>query len=179
MRLRSGGVPLVVASLLSLLAVSACNNNGPGRVGVVPSMDNPLSGDWNVRSTISADGCNLGPGVGPISGSFVISGHGPSFVIGSVCCGIPLGTGNTEGSVVTIQSDRTVISSAACSWRIDELDAGTVDELGFSGGASLTVTAVGDCGPGFPCQIHGDFSATRCPDVGCGVVCPLFVCPDR
>jgi len=51
----------------------------------------------------------------------------------------------TDDSVVTIRIDRTISSSAACSWHISEVDAGTVDTVGFSGGATLTGFAVADC----------------------------------
>jgi len=147
------------------------------RLRAIPPTVNPLAGDWHVTSTTSADTCNLGPDAQPIHGYLSIEGDGASFGIGWVCCGFPpWGTGMTDDSVVTIRIDRTISSSAACSWHISEVDAGTVDTVGFSGGASLTVSAVGDCGPGFSCQVHGGFTAERCPTAGCGVVCPLIAC---
>ncbi len=172
-----GTILTSTAILLSLVAALACHGNGAERLKAIPPTANLLAGEWHVTSTTSTDTCNPGSGVQPIQGYFSIQMNGASFAMGGVCCPNPIwGTGTTDGTIVMIQSNRTVISSSTCSWQIDEVDAGTVDAVGFSGGASLTVSAVGDCGPGFPCQIHGTFTAERCPSTGCGVMCPMIPC---
>ncbi len=173
-----GTILAATVILLALAAVLACQGRGSEHLRALPTAD-LLAGDWHVTSTTSADTCNLGPAVQPIQGYFSIQANGASFAIGGVCCTFPpWGTGMTDGTVVTIQSNRTVSSSSTCSWRIDEVDAGTVDAVGFTGGASINISAVGDCGPGFPCQIRGAFTAERCPSFGCGVLCLLIPCQD-
>jgi len=132
-----------------------------------------------MTSTTTVDTCNQGSNLRPIQGFFSIGVQGTSIVIGGVCCAVGLfgelsGTGSMDGTQVMIQSNRMIFSSSTCSWQIDEVDAGTLDAVGFSGAASLTVSAVGDCGPGFPCKVRGIFTAERCPYAKCGVMCSGF-----
>jgi len=142
---------------------------------MVPPEVNPLAGTWSVTSTTTTDTCNLGLEVRPINGPFAIQGGAVSFTIAPACCtNSPLGIGTLDGSAFTIETRRQLPASATCTWQIDEADAGTTDELGFSGSGDLTVTALGDCGPGFPCEVRGGISAVRCPSIGaCGYVCAV------
>src|SRR5262249_46874302 len=168
-RFRSLVLMAAAGALLSLAAATACHHS-PDR-SVVPPKENPLAGSWNVTSATTTDTCNLGFDIPPISGPLAISGSAASFTIAPACCrNAPFGTGTIDGSDVTIETKREVLTT--CTLQIDEVDNGTTDELGFSGSADLKVTASGDCGPGFPCEVRGSFSAVRCPSIGqCGAPC--------
>ncbi len=180
-RFSCGALLAATAVLLSIVSTLACEGSGSDRLKALPPAVNPLAGDWHVTTSTSIDTCNLGQGVGLIGGHYTIQGSAAAFAVAYVPCPCPVppwGTGTTDGAVVIMQSNRTVVSSSTCSWKIDEADAGTIDASGFSGGANLSVSAVGDCGTGFPCQIHGSFEAEQCPSTGCVMNCPLYACYD-
>jgi hypothetical protein len=165
-----------LTGLVCLLGILACH--GSERLKAFPTTGPVDTGEWHVTSTASAGTCNLGSAVQPFQGYYAINLMGDSMSVISFCCEIPVQPGTRDGSVVTFQRLWTVTSSPTCSLNVTEVDLGTLDPLGFSGSSSLSVTAVGDCGPGFPCQILGDFRGDHCPTAtGCGVVCTASLCP--
>jgi len=70
------------------------------------------------------------------------------------CAGGPL---TMMGDTVYFAINRTIVLESTCSLAITETEGGTFTGSMIAGSASLDVTAVGDCGPEFPCQVEGNF----------------------
>jgi hypothetical protein len=166
-----------VNGVVCLLVILACQERGSGRLTAFPTMGPVDTGEWHVTSTTFTDTCHLGSAVQPFQGYYAIHLMDDSASVISFCCEIPVQPGTRHGSAVLFQRLWTIKSSDTCSWNITEVDLGTLDPFGFSGTSSLSVSAVGDCGPGFPCEIDADFTGDHCPtSTGCGVVCTQL-CP--
>lgn len=166
------------AILLALGAAIACQSRGS--MVLPPPAPDSMAGDWNFTSTTSTDTCDLGASVQPFQGFLHFAVDGTTLGISNLCCQALCslwGTGSIDGDQVILQKIRKVVPvNSTCSWQIDETDTATLDITGsseFGGTVRMDVSAVGDCGSGFPCQIDGAFLAERCPSTGCGLSCPL------
>src|SRR5712671_2687453 len=167
-----GTILTSAATLLALVAAVACQSRGPGLFS--PTTSNDLAGDYQVTYSLSTDACQLGfgPGVGPptpVPPNYSIHVTGASVSVSSPCIDSSW-PATWDGTVITMQFNRTQVSSSTCSWQINEMDTGTLDSVGLSGDAIMTVSAIGNCGSGFPCQVQSTFTAVNCAKGPCKVL---------
>ena len=167
-----GAIRTATVILLSFVAATACQGNGSERLKPLPPPADLFAGEWNVTSSTSTDTCHLGSMVQPLQGRYSIRANGEFLSLSAVCISFSA-TGTWDGTVVMIQGDRTQVSSPTCSWHVHEVDAGTLDIEGdgFSGDASLTVSATAD--PTSPAKSTAPLrpSAARAPRAGSLIAC--------
>ena len=159
-----GTILASAAFLLPLVAAMACQSRASGVLP--PSPPTGLAGNYQVTYSTTTDACDLGVVVQPVDRFYSIQVNGASLSLSSPCVAGSW-PGTWDGSVITIQYNWTQVSSFTCSWQMNEVDTGTLDPGGFSGDASLTVSAIGNCGPGLPCQVHSTFTAVNCANATC------------
>ena len=169
------------AVLLCIVSIPACHGGLMERLNPLPPAANPLAGEWHFTSTITTNTCDPAQGVAPIQGNFTIPDTGTSFPLSYMPCPCqtpPWGSGTTDGRTIVLHRGVTTIISSTCSMQIDEDDSGIVDSSGLGGGVIVTVSAIGDCGPGLPCYISGSFTAQICSanPTACLMFCPMIAC---
>ena len=71
-------------------------------------------------------------------------------------CGV--GVPSVHGINVAFSLHRTIVVNRNCSLTVTDLAIGRFAEKTIGGAIVSTVTALGYCGPGYPCEIHGTFT---------------------
>ena len=132
-----------------------------------------IEGEWHSGATVITDGC--GTSIFPLANETIIrvtqADAALSLEVFSAC-GTPLsegsGTIDTSG-VATLTYDETIVVNTTCTLKLHHALTGTVNSSRnqVSGDQTITISALGDCGSGLPCQISEGFLAQKCPPASC------------
>ncbi len=147
----------------------------PGTGGGTPPSGGAanVDGVWRSSTTVTSNSCgnrvpSLGdPRVVDLSQSdAILNVHVFS------ACGLPIatGTGLVTGSNVDLNFVQDLFVTPNCSLRIQVTQSGSFEGGGqpvISGTSRSTVSAVGNCGAGLPCEVRANFLMERCPPASC------------
>jgi hypothetical protein len=141
-------------------------SSGPGQT---PNVD----GVWRASTTLTFSSC--GARVPPQTGTRVVDLSQSDLVLNANLfseCGaaIATGTGSVNGSSVFLSFIQDLRVSPNCTLRIQTVQSGSVQNGGeslISGASRTTVSAMGNCGPGLPCEVRANLLMERCPPASC------------
>ena len=170
---RQGKIRPLPVLLLLLLAsgAAACSRTGSDSRKVV-SGPSGFAGRWLASVTRTQNGCGF---LEPICidcncpipievvdvGSTVLIQSGGRVLTGSV-----------TGGVITFTDTRTWSDDGTCKLIYEAISTGTRTDSGVSGEWVVTLSPIGACDPGYPCESRGTFVWTPCSAETCGpVVC--------
>ncbi len=144
-------------------------NGGSSGPGTAPNVD----GVWHATTTLTFSTC--GARVPPQAGTQVVDLSQSEGILNanvfSVCgAAIATGMGSIDGSSVFLDFTRDLVVSGNCTLRIQTVQSGSVQNGGeslISGASRTTVSAMGNCGPGLPCEVRANLLMERCPPASC------------
>jgi len=183
MNSRPPRLPQVLILLAAAGLSNACTRHGgsESKNPFPPTTPPSIDGGWTATSSMAVSNCPSTIPVVPIGfpECFIrttTSSPGISCGLGcsNDCTGGPL---TMIGDTISFALSRTIVLTDTCSLAVTETDAGTFTESMVTGAATLSVTALGGCGPGFPCQIQGSFVLLPRPPVPPGILLPDCVVP--
>ena len=148
----------------------------PGRGGGgTPPTDGTanVDGVWRTSTTVTFSDCgsrvpSLGdPRVVDLSQSdAILNAHVFS------ACGLPIATGSglVTGSNVSLNFTEEIFVTPNCTLRIQVVQSGSFQgggSPGITGTSRSTVSGIGNCGAGLPCEVRENFLMERCPPASC------------
>ena len=159
-----------VAAVMSACSSDSDNNEatGPftltGFVKTTPS----VQGEWNATTITTVDHC--GSKALPLPSKFILGFDQAGSTLGgtvSSVCGDPIGglTGTVDFSnIAKFDFDQTLTIGTTCTVTVHHAWVGTVKapQGTITGSTKATLTAEGDCGTAYPCNVNGTFSASYC-----------------
>jgi hypothetical protein len=137
--------------------------------GTAPNVD----GTWRASNTVTFSSCDsrvpslAGPRVVDLSQSDALL----SATVFSPCgTTIATGEGAINGSIVSLNFTQNLFVSPNCTLRIQTVQSGSVqqgDASLISGVSRSTVSGMGKCGSGLPCEVRTNLLMERCPPASC------------
>ena len=170
-----------IAILLPAVLMPACNNsqssNTPsGTVfqgtGFAKSSPN-IEGTWRSTSTVTSSTC--GAGIPSFSGTQIVeltqSDTDLAVSVFSVC-GTEMATGSgtiSHQGGANLAHEQTLIVSDTCTLNFKTTQSGLVQRglQNIGGSSKVTISGLGSCGRGFPCEVTGALLMERCPPASC------------
>ena len=132
-----------------------------------------VDGVWRTSTTLTFSDCGsrvpslADPRVVDLSQSDVIlDAHVFS------ACGLPIATGSglVTGSNVSLNFTQEIFVTPNCTLRVQVVQSGSFEGGGspvISGTSRSTVSGIGNCGAGLPCEVRADLLMERCPPASC------------
>jgi hypothetical protein len=161
---------VAVAAVMSACSSSSDNNEATGPFTVVGFVKTTPSvqGEWNATTTTTVDHC--GAKALPLPTKFIVGFEQAGSTLGgtvSTVCGDPIGALNGTvdfNNVVSFTFDETLAIGPSCTVTVHHDWVGTVKapQGTMSGTAKANLTASGDCGTAYPCNVNGTFAASYC-----------------
>ena len=142
--------------------------------GSPPPGEGPnVDGVWRTSTTVTSDSC--GSRVPSLAGAQVVDLTQSDSILNATvfsACGTPIatGSGDVNGSSVSLDFTRNLHVNPNCTLRIQTVQSGSIqsgDESVISGTSRSTVSGMGNCGAGLPCEVGGDLLMQRCPPASC------------
>ena len=145
------------------------NPGGSPGPGEAPNVD----GVWRARTTVTFSSC--GSRVPSLSGTQVVDLSQSDTTLNAIVfspCGttIATGVGTINGSSVFLSFTQNLLVSPNCTLRIQTVQSGSVQNGGqslISGTSRFTVSGMGNCGSGLPCEVKANLLMERCPPASC------------
>ena len=139
---------------------------GPGEA---PNVD----GVWRASTTVTLSGC--GSRVPSLAGTQVVDLSQSDTILNVnvfSACGTPIatGVGTINASSVFLSFTQDLLVSPNCPLRIQTVQSGSVQNGGqnlISGTSRSTVSGMGNCGHGLPCEAKANLLMERCPPASC------------
>ena len=179
---------LLLLTILSLGCTDSSDNEvsgttfdvvGIGRPGTAPGgSPGPgealnIDGVWRASTTVTSNGC--GSRVPSLAGEQVIDLSQSDTILNATvfsACGAPIatGVGTINGSTVSLSFTQNLQVSPNCTLRIQTVQSGSVQNGGeslISGTSRSTVSGMGNCGSGLPCEVNANLLMERCPPASC------------
>jgi hypothetical protein len=184
----SGAVlPLLLLTILSLGCADS-NNKLSGStfdgVGIVhpgtslggspgPGEAPNVDGVWRASTTVTSSSC--GSRVPSLAGAQIVDLSQSDAILNAIvfsACGttIATGVGAINGSSVSLSFTQNLLVSPNCTLRIQTVQSGSVQNGGeslISGTSRSTVSGMGNCGSGLPCEVKANLLMERCPPASC------------
>ncbi len=190
--LSAAGLSLLLLTILSLgckdsdndLSGSTFDAVGIGHPGTapgggpVPGEAPNLDGVWRASTTVTSSSC--GNRVPSLAGPQVVDLSQSDAILNATvfsACGAPIatGVGTINGSTVSLNFTQNLFVSPNCTLRIQTVQSGSVQSSGqsiISGTSRSTVSGMGNCGSGLPCEVRANLLMERCPPASCTFNCP-------
>jgi hypothetical protein len=138
-----------------------------------PGEAHTVDGTWRTSLDITFNSC--GSRVPPLGGTQVVDISQSDAVLQAhlfSACGTPIatGAGSLNGSNVFLNFTRQVLVTPNCTLRIQTVESGTLQNGGenvISGTSRSTVSGMGSCGSGLPCEVRANLLMERCPPASC------------
>jgi hypothetical protein len=172
---------VTIAVLLPAALMPACNssessNTPSGTVfqgtGFAKSSPN-IEGTWRSTTTVTSSTC--GTGIPSVGGTQIVelaqSDTDLAVSVFSVC-GSQIATGNgtiSHQGGASLAYEQTLVVSDTCTLNFQTTQSGLVQRglQNIGGSSRVTVSGVGSCGRGFPCEVTGALLMERCPPATC------------
>lgn len=167
---------LLLAALMQACSSSESSNTPSGTVfqtvGFAQSSPN-IDGTWRSTSTVTSSTC--GVGVALLGGTQIVElAQSDTNLVVSVFgpCGTPIATGTgtiSHQSGASLAFGRSVTVSDTCTLNVQTTQSGLVQRgvQNIGGSSKLTISGVGSCGGGFPCEVSARLLMERCPPASC------------
>jgi len=170
-----------MAMLLPAALMLACNssqssNTPSGTVfqGVGFAKTSPnIEGTWRSTSTVNSSTC--GAGIPSVSGTQIVeltqSDTDLAVSVFSVC-GAQIATGSgtiSHQGGASLAYEQNLIVSDTCTIKVQTTQSGLVRRglQNIGGSSKVTVSGVGSCGRGFPCEVTAALLMEHCPPASC------------
>jgi hypothetical protein len=176
---RSAAATIAVLLLVALMLAcsNSDNSNTPSGtifqgIGIAKSSPN-IDGTWRSTSTVTSSTC--GAGIPSLSGTQIVElAQSDTNLVVSVfsACGTQIATGSgtiSHQGGVSLAYERSLIVSDTCTLSFQTTQSGLVQRglQNIGGSSKLTVSGVGNCGGGFPCEVRAALLMERCPPASC------------
>lgn len=184
----SGGVlSLVLLTILPLGCADSSHKRSGSTFGAVGTMlpgtasggsTQPgealdVDGVWRVSTTVTSSSC--GSRVPSLAGAQVVDLSQSDTILNATMfspCGstIATGAGTINGSSVFLSFTQNLLVTPNCTLRIQTVQSGSVQNGGqslISGAGRSTVSGMGNCGSGLPCEVTTNLLMERCPPASC------------
>ena len=143
-------------------------SGGPPSPGETPNVD----GVWRSTTTVTFSSC--GSRVPSLAGAQVVNLSQSDAILDvnvfSACgTSIAAGVGSVTGSSVSLNFTQNFHVSPNCTLRIQTVQSGSVEsgEQTISGTSRSTVSGMGNCGTGLPCEVKANLLMQRCAPGSC------------
>jgi hypothetical protein len=142
--------------------------------GSTPPGETPnVDGVWRANTTVTFSSC--GSRVPPLAGPQIVDLSQSDTILNATlfsACGIPIatGVGDVNGSSVSLSFTQNLLVSPNCTLRIQTVQSGSIqsgDQSVISGTSRSSVSGMGNCGSGLPCQVQANLMMERCPPASC------------
>ena len=142
---------------------------GSPQPGEAPNVD----GVWRASTTVTFNSCSSR--VPSLEGTQVVDvSQSDAILTVNVfsACGTPIatGVGSINGSSVFLSFTQDLLATPNCTLRIQTVQSGSVQNGGqivISGASRSTVSGMGNCGSGLPCEMKANLLMERCPPASC------------
>jgi len=131
-----------------------------------------VDGVWRAGTTVTFSSC--GSRVPTLAGTQVVDlSQSDSILDVNVFgpCGTPIatGVGTVIGQSVSMNFTQSFFVSPNCTLRVQTIQSGSIvdNAQSISGTSRSTVTGMGNCGQGLPCEVRSDLLMARCPPASC------------
>lgn len=151
----------------------APGSGGGGGGNPPPDGTANVDGVWRTTTTLTFNSC--GSRVPSLADPRIVDFAQSDAILNAhvfSACGLPIatGTGLVTGSNVSLDFTQDLFVSPNCTLRIQVVQSGSLQfdsQPIISGTSRSTLTGIGNCGAGLPCEVRQDLLMERCPPASC------------